>query len=102
MSAARNISSEASSGAAEKIGGLLTAHPAAPMAGRNSGPIWKRVCGSWPHQPDNLAGTRIQIFVRAPHGEIDIPLVQLQRQVADGMRHVEPGDGADPMRGTGN
>ena len=56
MSAARNISSEASSGAAEKIGGLLTAQPAAPMAGRNSGAIWKRVCGSWPHQPDNLDG----------------------------------------------
>jgi hypothetical protein len=39
ISAARNISSEAISGAAEKIGGLLTAQPAAPVAGRNSGAI---------------------------------------------------------------
>ncbi len=45
------------------------------------------------------AGTGVQVLVRAPHREIDIPVVQLQRQVADGMRQVEAGDGADVVRG---
>ena len=45
------------------------------------------------------AGPGVQILVRAPHGEIDIPVVQRQRQVADGMRHVEPGKRAGVVRG---
>src|SRR4051794_39860288 len=89
MSAARNISSEASRGAAEKIGGggapppppppagggfrrhleggvgagaPPPPQPAAPTAGRNSGSIWKRVLGSCPHQPDNRAGALSKCF----------------------------------------
>ena len=98
---------------------MLTAQPAAPVAGRNSGTIWKRVCGSWPHQPDkprgriaemplvheapaDRAGAGVQILVRAPHGEVDIPVVQLQRQIADGMRHVETDNGALGLRGRGD
>jgi hypothetical protein len=44
----------------------------------------------------------VQIFVRAPDGEIDVPFVQRQWQIADGVRHVEAGDGADAMRGAGD
>ena len=35
------------------------------------------------------AGTRVQILVAAPDGEVGIPIVQLQRHVADGVREVE-------------
>ncbi len=40
----------------------------------------------------NRAGAGIQILVGTPHGEIDAPVVQRQRQVADGMRQVETDD----------
>ena len=35
------------------------------------------------------AGARVQILVAAPHGEVGIPIVQLQRHIADGVREVE-------------
>src|SRR5690242_312006 len=48
--------------------------------------------------PADRAGPGVQIFVRTPHGEVDVPVVQTQWQVADGVGHVEAGEGALRMR----
>ncbi len=44
------------------------------------------------------AGTGIEILVAAPDGEVGIPIVQLQRGIADGVREVDADVGADPAR----
>ena len=40
------------------------------------------------------SGTRVQVLVAAPHGEIRIGVVQRERQVADRVRQVDAGDAA--------
>ena len=77
----------------------------------------KRVAGSLPHQPARRgrsvmaamllvdetaahgAGTAVEILVAAPDGEIDVPLVQLQRHVAGGVGQVETDETAVPVGG---
>ena len=34
----------------------------------------------------------IEVFVRAPDGEIDVPIMQRQRHITDGMRKIDPDD----------
>ena len=51
MPAPREHSSDASSGAADSTGGLLTCQPAAPAVGSNAPPMRNRVAGLLPHQP---------------------------------------------------
>ena len=48
------------------------------------------------------AWTAVQVFVAAPSGEIDVPIVQMHVQVACGVRQVEAGDRPDTMRGLGD
>jgi hypothetical protein len=38
------------------------------------------------------AGAGVQIFVRTPHGEIDIPFMQRERHVAGRVCEIEPDD----------
>ena len=45
------------------------------------------------------AGSSVQVLVRAPGGEVDVPVVQRERQVADRMREIESGNRANAMRG---
>ena len=101
-----NSASEASSGAAARIGGLEICQPSAPGSGCDPGGISKRLALSCPHQPARRTGrsrahgahgrssrrsrrARIQILVAAPDGEIDVPIVQLEWHVADGVSEVE-------------
>ena len=99
------------------MGGLESCHPSAPGIGSKSGPIWKRVCLSWPHQPakrgsvgcarvplvDEAAAerarARVQVLVRAPHGEVRPVVVERQTQVAGAVRQVEAHDGSPRVRG---
>ena len=41
----------------------------------------------------------VQIFVGAPNGEIDIPIVKRERNVADGVGKIESGNGTVLLRG---
>ncbi len=43
-------------------------------------------------------GPCIEVFVAAPHGEVGIPIVQLQGRVADGMGEIHADPGADTAR----
>ena len=103
----RTSRSEASSGAAERIGGLLTCQPAAPgdgmefrphakARGRDRGPTSRPGAAAWlaamalVHEgAAQRAGAAIQVLVAAPDREVGARIVQCQRQVADGMRQVE-------------
>src|SRR5205085_6093593 len=38
-------------------------------------------------------GPGVQVFVRTPDGEVDIPVMKLQRQIADGMGEIEAREG---------
>ena len=38
------------------------------------------------------AGARVEIFVRAPHREIDVPIVQCQGHIADRVGEIEAND----------
>ena len=44
------------------------------------------------------AGAGVEILVAAPHGEVGVPVVQVQRRVADGVREVEAHRGAGTAR----
>ena len=44
------------------------------------------------------AGTGVEIFVGAPDGEIDVPIVQRQRHVADRVREIDPDHAAALLR----
>ena len=50
-----NTSSEAISGASDRIGGLLSCQRSAPFAGVKSGAMRNRVCSSCPHQPSSCS-----------------------------------------------
>ena len=102
----------------EKIGGLLTCQPSADGTGMNSGSscMRKRVFGSLPNQPArrgnfvigrvalvderarDRAGSGVEIFVGTPDGEIDVPIVQRERNVAGRMREIDPDDDAVLLR----
>ena len=45
------------------------------------------------------AWSGVQIFVGAPNGEIDIPIVKRERNVADGVGKIESGNGTVLLRG---
>ena len=105
-----NISSDARNGASPRIGGLDSCQPSAPVVGTNRGPSGTRVSSRSPtsrrtagarlrmalvdEAAGDRAGSRVHVLVMAPHREIGIAVVQLQRHVAGGMRQVEAGDGA--------
>ena len=38
--------------------------------------------------PGNTAWTRIEVLVRAPYSEVDIPIMQRERDVSDGMSEI--------------
>ena len=85
---------------------MLSCQPSAPGMGSKSGPIWKRVCSvvappagearqlgslawrSCTKQPAIAARAAVQVLVAAPHGEVGVPVVQLQ---AAGCRRRAPG-----------
>ena len=48
------------------------------------------------------AGSGIEIFVGTPDGEIDVPIVQGERDVADRMRKIEPRDDSVLVRCRGD
>src|ERR1700716_3249810 len=48
--------------------------------------------------PADGTGTGIEILVAAPHGEIDIPIVQVRQRVADAVSKVQAGRGAGTAR----
>ena len=70
----------------------------------------KRVAGSLPHQParrtalgvgavalvdeqrGDRAGPGVEVLVGAPHGEVDVPLVESQLDVAGRVGEIEPDD----------
>ena len=90
------ISSDVRTGPIEKIGGFEICHASAVAGGRDSGVISNRVDASVLHQPSNRgrsraaevalvdersgerARPRVEVLVRAPGGEVDVPVVQLQ------------------------
>ncbi len=107
MPARSNRSSEARNGASPRMGGLLSCHPSAPMAGVNCGAIWKRVVLMAPPASEsgqggvamvalvhegagNRARAAVEVFVMAPHRKVRRHVMQAQRQVAHRMRQVEP------------
>ncbi len=48
------------------------------------------------------AGTTVEVFVGAPSGEVDPPVVQVEFDVADRVREVETHRGADLVSGAGD
>ena len=59
-------------------------------------------CFSWTKQPPTRAGPAVEVLVAAPDGEIDVPVVQLQRHVAGRVGQVEADDAALPVGGGGD
>ena len=76
----------------------------------------KRVFGSLPNQPArrgkfvigrvslmderarDRARTGVEIFIGTPNREIDVPIVQCQRNVADGVGKIDPDDDSALLR----
>lgn len=53
-------------------------------------------------EPADAAGTRVEVLVAAPDGKVDVPRVERERYVRDGVSEVPPGDGADRVGGRGD
>jgi hypothetical protein len=52
--------------------------------------------------PAHCTGTRIEIFITAPAGKVNIPIVQMQRNIAGGMCQVKPAFYPGSMSSFGN
>ena len=111
--ASSKIANEVRSGAIARIGGLLNCQESAEGTGIKSGSscMRKRVAGSFPHQPARRGSSRlrrvalvherardraragVEIFVGTPDREIDVPIVQRERNIAGRVREIDP-DGA--------
>lgn len=50
----------------------------------------------------NAAGAGIEVLVRAPAGKVDIPLVQAERNIANGVRKVKSNGRTDLVRRLGD
>src|SRR5436309_585864 len=59
--------------------------PPAGKAGERGVPAVPRVHETAPHSP--RAG--VEVFVGAPDGEVHVPVVERQRNIADGVRQVQ-------------
>ena len=96
-----------------KMGGLDSAQASAVAGGSETGAIWNRVASRVVHQPSNRGrsagevalvdeharhGARpaVEVLVRAPRREVDVPVVQRERDVAGGVREVPAHDAAGP------
>ncbi len=52
--------------------------------------------------PCNRTRARIEIFVRTPDREIDVPIMKRQRRVANRMGEIEARDNSAVLRRSGN
>ena len=110
-------SSEARIAASERIGGFESCHPSAPdrpesglhpearllVVAPPAGQARQigRLAVAVPLVDEasaDRAGPRVQVLVRTPDGEVHVPVVQAQDQVAGRVRHVEPDDAALRVR----
>ncbi len=98
--------------------GRIADLPALRAARSDRSSARKEISSAWlcPHQPAKRgsveaaamplvheaaadgAGAGIEIFVAAPHGEVGIPVVQVQRHIADRVREIDADGGADAAR----
>ena len=110
MPTSSKMAREAATGASERMGGLEIRQPSAPTPGSNVSAIRNRVEGSLPHQPDSRnvaaigsvplmdedladrARSAVEVLVGAPRRDVDVPVVERQRDVAGGMRQVPRDD----------
>src|SRR5688572_926914 len=47
--------------------------------------------------PCHGTGTGVQIFIRAPSGKVDIPIMQVQFDIARGVSEIKPDDCSCPV-----